>query len=181
MLRSFALVLAIAFASYQCCFEPSTARADVFGSGTNQFTIDFVDIGVPGNAADTSGAPNPAGSVGALYRMGVYEVSERMVTAASTLGNLGLTTTARGANKPATDVTWNEAARFVNWLNTSKGFSPAYKFAVQPASGGYSANADIQLWTAGDAGYNAANQYRNSNAVYFLPRAIARSWATWHD
>ena len=169
MLRSFAIVVVIAFASYQCCFEPSTARADIFGSGTNQFTIDFVDIGVPGNAADTSGAPNPAGSVGTLYRMGVYEVSERMVTAASTLGSLELTTTARGANKPATDVTWNEAARFVNWLNTSKGFSPAYKFAVQPGSGGYSANADIQLWTAGDAGYNAANQYRNSNAVYFLP------------
>lgn len=169
MLRSFAIVLGVVLVADSFGFEPSTARADTFGSGINQFTIDFVDIGVPGNAADTSGVPNPAGSVSTLYRMGVYEVSERMVTAANTLGNLGLTTSARGANKPATDVTWNEAARFVNWLNTSKGFSPAYKFAVQPGSGGYSADTDIQLWTAGDAGYNAANQYRNSNAIYFLP------------
>ncbi|NDB96396.1 MAG: DUF5011 domain-containing protein, partial [Verrucomicrobia bacterium] len=35
-----------------------------FGSGTNQFSIDFVTIGNPGNPADTTGNPNPAGSVG---------------------------------------------------------------------------------------------------------------------
>ena len=42
-----------------CCI--STARADTFGSGSNAFDIDFVTIGNPGNAADTTGDPNPAG------------------------------------------------------------------------------------------------------------------------
>ena len=37
--------------------------SETFGSGSNQFSIDFVRIGNPGNAADTTGSPNPAGSV----------------------------------------------------------------------------------------------------------------------
>ena len=32
-----------------------------FGSGANTFTMDFVTIGNPGNAADTTGNPNPGG------------------------------------------------------------------------------------------------------------------------
>jgi hypothetical protein len=39
-----------------------------FGSGGNQFSMDFVPIGSPGNAADTTGNPNPAGAVGYAYR-----------------------------------------------------------------------------------------------------------------
>ena len=35
--------------------------ADTFGSGANTFNIDFVHIGNPGNPADTTGSPNPAG------------------------------------------------------------------------------------------------------------------------
>jgi len=149
--------------------DDSTARGDIFGTGTGQFVIDFIEVGVPGNTADASGAPSPAGRVNSLYRIGLYEVSEGNVTRASVAGGLGITTSSRGVNKPATDLSWNEAARFVNWLNTSKGFTPAYKFAVQPGGIGYDANADIQLWTADDAGFNAANPYRNSNAAYFLP------------
>ena len=30
-----------------------------FGSGANAFTMDFVTIGNPNNAADTTGNPNP--------------------------------------------------------------------------------------------------------------------------
>jgi hypothetical protein len=67
------------------------------------------------------------------------------------------------------DLSWNEAARFVNWLNTSNGYSAAYKFTLQPGDVGYNANSDIQLWTAGDAGFDATNLYRNANAFYFLP------------
>ena len=32
-----------------------------FGSGDNAFSMDFVTIGNPGNAADTMGSPNLAG------------------------------------------------------------------------------------------------------------------------
>jgi hypothetical protein len=41
-----------------------------FGPIGNQFTMDFVTIGNPGNPPDTTGAPNPAGSVPYVYLMG---------------------------------------------------------------------------------------------------------------
>jgi len=41
-----------------------------FGSGANAFTMDFVTIGNPNNAADTTGNPNPVGSVAYTYSLG---------------------------------------------------------------------------------------------------------------
>jgi len=154
---------------------PVSTMADTFGTGGNTFTMDFVTIGNPGNAPDTTGAPNPAGSVGYVFQIGTYEVSRDMITKANNAGSLGLsladmaTSGSNGANRPATGVSWNEAARFVNWLNESSGFSAAYKFSTQPTKNGYVPNESLTLWQAGDAGYNAANPYRNSNAHYFLP------------
>ena len=107
------------------------ARADVmtFGSSGNSFSMEFVTIGNPGNADDTTGIPNPAGKVDYAYQMGKYEVSEDMITKYNanfgTANGLAITKDSRGANKPATSVSWNEAARFVNWLNTSTGGSAA--------------------------------------------------------
>ena len=113
------------------------AHADTFGSGANTFNIEFVTIGNPGNAADTTGEPNPAGSVPTPIDMGKFEISEQMIDKANALGGLGITKDTRGADKPATSMSWNEAARFVNWLNTSSGSTPAYKFAIQPGEVGY--------------------------------------------
>jgi len=144
-------------------------RADTFGSGTTVFTIAFTEIANPGNAADASGDPNPAGSVGYTFRIGTYEVSEDMVVKANSLGGLGITADSRALNKPATSVNWNEAARFVNWLNTSSGYGAAYKFSSQPGDVGYDVNANVELWQAGDGGYDATNPYRNSQARYILP------------
>ena len=53
--------------------------------------MEFVTIGSPGNTADTTGDPNPAGSVGYTYSMGVNEVSRDMVTKANSVGGLGIT------------------------------------------------------------------------------------------
>jgi hypothetical protein len=80
----------------------ASAYADTFGSGLNTFDIEFVNIGNPGNADDTTGDPNPAGKVDYTYRMGQFEISEDMINKANTLGGLGLTHDNRGANKPAT-------------------------------------------------------------------------------
>jgi len=77
---------------------------------------------------------------------------------------LQITKDTRGTAKPATSVSWNEAARFVNWLNTSTGHQAAYKFADRSA-----VNDNIQLWTSGEAGYDVNNKYRNSLAKYVLP------------
>ena len=135
-----------------------------FGSGANAFTMDFVTIGNPNNAADTTGSPNPVGSVAYTYNLGKFEVSRDMITKANSAGNLGITMFdltgygGNGVNKPATEVTWFEAAKYVNWLNTSTGGTAAYKFV----------NGTFQLWSAGDAGYNANNLLRNSLAKYFI-------------
>src|SRR4051812_29167112 len=139
-----------------------------FGSGANTFNIDFVPIGNPGNPADTTGAPNPAGSVVYNFQMGKYEISEDMINKANTLGGLFLTKDTRGTDKPATSITWNEAARFVNWLNTSSGSPQAYKFALNPGDPTYTsntqANQNIVQWAVSDPGYNPNNVYRNSLA-----------------
>ena len=96
-----------------------------FGSGANSFSIDFVEIGNPGNVADTSGWPNPVGSVAYNYNIGKYEISRDMIEKANSAGSLGITMAdmtsygGNGVNMPATGINWYEAAKFVNWLNTS--------------------------------------------------------------
>ncbi len=167
----------------------SSLQADIvnFGSGANQFNMEFVEIGAPGNTADTTGNPNPAGAVSYVYNIGKFEVSRDMVTKANAEGGLGITLNdmtsfgGNGADRPATGVSWNEAARFVNWLNTSQGFSPAYKFATQPGDGGYSANVNIELWVSGDTGFDASNPFRNSEAQYFLPSVDEWYKAAYYD
>lgn len=90
-----------------------TVQADVFGSGPNTFEIEFVTIGQPGNPADTTGVPDPAGSVSYAYRIGKYEISEQMIDKANSLGGLGIDKDSRGPDKPATSVSWYEAASLV--------------------------------------------------------------------
>lgn len=147
-----------------------------FGSGLDQFVMEFVTIGNANNTADTrpTANPNPAGGVGYTYEMGKFEVSRDMITKYNTaFGNTNSLAISladmtpyggNGANKPATGVSWNEAARFVNWLNTSTGNQAAYKFAL-----GSGVNDNIQMWGSGDAGYDAYNPYRNRLAKYALP------------
>lgn len=159
------------------CLFPASAFADVFTG----FSMDFVEIGDAGNAADDTGY----GSVGYAYRMGVNEVSRAMIDSYNTnSGGPTITmydyaavgiTGGNLAGRPANGVSWNEAARFVNWLNTSNGHSPAYNFT----SGG--ANDNITLWGVGDAGYDPANPFRNSNAYYFLPSEDEWYKAAYYD
>ena len=88
-----------------------------FGTGDNAFTMEFVTIGNPNNAADTTGSPNPAGSVAYTYNLGMYEVSRDQIDKANSAGSLGITMsdmTSYGGNgllKPATGISWNEAAK----------------------------------------------------------------------
>jgi hypothetical protein len=148
----------------------SPAHADIFGSGANSFEIEFVTIGNPGNPPDAN--PNPAGAVPYEYRIGKYEISEEMIDKANALGGLGITKDTRGPEFPATSVTWYEAARFVNWLNTSTGSVPAYKF---------DGAGNFQLWNEMDPGFNPANLYRNRLAKYFLPSLNEWHKAAYYD
>lgn len=151
---------------------------DSFDSGANQFTMDFVAVGNAGNAPDTTGAPNPAGSVPYGYRMGQNEVSRDMITKANSAGGLGITMSdmtsygGNGANRPATGVSWYEAAAFVNWLNTSTGHQPAYNLA----------GSVLTLWSSGDAWQaGGENLYRHKDAYYFLPSENEWYKAAYYD
>lgn len=163
--------------------SPAPAAADSFGSGEFAFDIEFVTIGQPGNRPDTvtpslNSAPLPTGTVDYAYRMGKYEISEEIIARANALseaaGNpLGLNVDVeRGPQKPATGLSWFDAARFVNWLNVDRGAPEAYKFDEQD---------QFELWAPGDDGYNPGNPFRNTRARYFLPSADEWHKAAYYD
>ena len=152
------LILTLLALGYQSA--SAVTLTESFGTGANAFTMDFVTIDNPSNAADTTGY----GSVAYSYNIGKYEVSRDIITKANSEGSLGITMLdmthfgGNEANKPAAGITWHEAAKFVNYLNVSSGSDMAYKFV----------GGTFTLWSSGDAGYNANNLFRNSNAKFWL-------------
>jgi formylglycine-generating enzyme required for sulfatase activity len=148
-----------------------TATADTFAIGTpNQFNIDFVPI---------SGATNPTSGYGIVdhdYRMGTCEITNDQwnkftaslgvpVTGTSSQNGYGFSSYSTGTNVPTDSVSWYETAQFVNWLNTSSGNQPAYKFTGTQGQSDYT----FAPWISTDSGYDASNPYRNTAAKYFLP------------
>ena len=142
--------------------------ADSFGTGGNQFTIDFVTI---------SGATNPGGGFGIVsndYRMGVYEITNDQWNKFK--AELGVAVTGSpssaynvnprwtGTNVPTNGVSWYEAAQMVNWLNTGTGHQAAYKFIGMQGESNYA----LDTWSAGEAD-GGTNLYRHKNAKYYMP------------
>ena len=165
---------------------------ETFGSGANAFSIEFVEIGNPLNTADTTRLSNFVGRVDYMYNLGKYEISRDQVNKANAAGGLGITlydvrggyftpptgvVWSDGVNRPATGISWYEAARFVNYLNTSQGKQAAYHF-----DGG----GNAQVWNSGQ--HNGTNQYRHKDAFYFLPSvdewykgSYGSPTGTWYD
>jgi formylglycine-generating enzyme required for sulfatase activity len=157
-------LLLLAFAS------GAAAVADTFGTGPNQFTLDFVPI---------SGATNPTSGYGIVnrdYRMGVGEITnDQWNKFQSAYGAVnGSPSSAYDASfnpwgigtvgAPANNVSWYEAAQFVNWLNVSTNHQAAYKFTGTQGTGNYA----FAPWTAAEAA-GGTNLYRHKDAYYFLP------------
>ncbi|MBE7501627.1 MAG: SUMF1/EgtB/PvdO family nonheme iron enzyme [Verrucomicrobiales bacterium] len=178
------LVLAIGFllAGTPATQGGGPLTADSFGQGENAFTLPFVTIGDPGNPDDPffTSTPGGLGGVGYVYRIAKYETADGIVNQANVAGDLGITTSdpaytppSWGPNKPATHMTWYEAARFVNWLNTSTGHHPAYRFDDQGV---------WQLWSPAEAWqWDGENLYRHKAAFYFLPSADEWHKAAYYD
>ena len=106
------------------------AQADSFGSGANAFTLDFVNIGYAGNAADGSGY----GAVAYDYRMGMHEVTIDQFAKANNeaggmLGNNNENPYSRGVNRAASNTSWLEAAKFANYLTSGTYNGGAYQFS----------------------------------------------------
>ncbi|MFA9196799.1 MAG: VPLPA-CTERM sorting domain-containing protein [Aliarcobacter sp.] len=140
--------------------------------------MEFVRVANPGNLANTTkdmiyhAAPAytdliQGGAVGYTYDIGKTEVSRIMVEKVNAesfdkitmqdLSGLG----GNGPNRPATGLSWYDAAKFVNELNLAQDYGIAYKTT------GYTVPF-LSEWQPGDIGYNAANPLRNSTAKYFI-------------
>ena len=159
-----AILLSIAV----CMFTTGIASADIFAGGSlNEFTVDFVPI---------SGSTNPASGYGIVnydYRIGTYEITNAQWTAFQ--NEYGTVYGSRtngydgnpywtGANAPTNNVSWYEAAQFVNWLNTSTGHQAAYNFTGTQGTSDYS----LSVWDTAEA-WGGTNLYRHKDAFYFLP------------
>ena len=154
-----------------------SVHADPFGSGGNAFTIDFVTVGNAGNGNDAGAGGglyfSPYGGVSYTFQMGVTEVSQDMITKATNLGMTSVTAGAWAGNRPAANMTWYEAAGFVNWLNTSTGRQAAYQLN--------GTNTALTLWTSAQAWQaGGENLYRHKDAYYFLPSENEWYKAAYH-
>ena len=139
--------------------------------------MEFVRVGNPGNLAKETvhwgqsflypDYIHQGGAVGYTYDIGKTEVSRIMVEKVNAesfdkitmqdLSGLG----GNGPNRPATGLSFYDAASFVNELNRNQGYGIAYKTT------GYTVPF-LSEWQPGEAGYNAANPLRNSTAKYFI-------------
>ena len=158
MNQMFPSIVAVFFTAFTLIIQPS-AQADTFGTSSNEFTIDFVNIGNTGNAADTS-------SYGALpdeYHASIREISQNAIDKATASGMANVTAGAWTGSQPAANITWYEAAAFVNFLNTNSGKTAAYNLT-------FTTNWSMALWSS-DQAWTAGgtNLYRNKDAFYFLP------------
>lgn len=165
-----------------CCLHWSTSavRSDVvtFGSGNNTFDLTFQAVLNPGNAADST----TYGSVSYAFGMSKYEISERMIdiynldprNAASPISYTS-PGPGYGPNKATTNITWVEAARFVNWLNISQGFAPAYWFR-------FSDSTNITPWQPSQkSDYDPLNPFRSKRTVFALPTINEWFKAAYYD
>ena len=137
-----------------------SAQSDTFGSGANTFDITFVNIGNTGNAADTTGY----GAVPYEYRASTHEISQDAITKATASGMANVTAGPWTGNQPAANISWYEAAAFVNFLNTSSGKTAAYNLSWSGTAWSMTLQSSSNAWTLG-----GTNLYRNKNAFYFLP------------
>ena len=152
---------------------------DSFGSGANQFNIDFVTIsGAPGDgyggqSAGTQGGGFTTTNIAHDYRIGVFEITNNQwnkfkfaygTITGSPSGAYDEESYWTSSNVPTNMVSWYEAAQFVNWLNTSTGHQTAYKFNGTQGTGDYA----LATWSAAEAD-NGTNLYRHKDAFYYLP------------
>jgi len=155
----------------------AAAMADNFGTGLNVFTIDFVPIS--GATNPTSGIPAGDGfsftGVTNDHRMGKFEITNDQwdkfkanLAPVPVTGNpLTAYDTApsyAGLNVPTNNVSWYEAAQFVNWLNTSTGHQAGYNFIGTQGTSDYT----LTTWSPAEAA-GGTNLYRHKDAFYYLP------------
>jgi formylglycine-generating enzyme required for sulfatase activity len=166
------------FSTAVCLFVSSFASADTFGTGTNQFEIEFVTIS--GDASSTNGTAIGISSGNTktftdpgTFRMGQFEITNDQWNRFVNIHGKPTGTWSnaykqepywKAANVPTNNISWLEAAQFVNWLNISTGHHPAYNFVGTPGTSSYNMNN----WSVSES-WDGTNLYRHKDAFYFIP------------
>ena len=140
-----------------------------FGSLASAEAIQWVTVGDPGNTADTTGQPNPAGAVATSFQIMKYEFTNQQYTdflnsVAATdpysLYNASMGSNARGGitqsgssgsytyslktnmgDKPVNYVSWFDAARVSNWYQNGATSSSSTETGAYTLNGATSGNA----------------------------------------
>ena len=171
---------------------------ETFGSGANQFSIDFVTIGNPNNPNDydvrNSGYGPSHGSVPYTYNMGKYEVTVSQYTAflnsaakadpfglfnpnmygVTRNGNSGdyIYQVSSGlGNRPIAYTSWFDAGRFVNWLDNGGLSTSSTEIGVYELNG----------MTTGVPWTSTPNSNRNAAAKFFIPTYEEIYKSGWYD
>ncbi|MDZ8120238.1 formylglycine-generating enzyme family protein [Pontiella agarivorans] len=98
--------------------------ADSIQHGGTMVNMTFVDIGQSNVGADSTGY----GTVDYAYRMGKYEVTaSQWATVITADPDVGDSDDGSGS-LPVRSATWNEAAKFANWLTSGNAYEGAYQF-----------------------------------------------------
>jgi formylglycine-generating enzyme required for sulfatase activity len=168
------------------------ATAALITSTSASVTIDWVTVGNPGNAADSTGY----GAVGYTYQIGKYEVTNAQYgaflnAAAKTdsyaLYNISMSSTGihrsgssgsytysltiEWANRPVTHVSWFDAARMANWMMNGQGSGSTETGAYTlngATSGIFLANAGAQVYIPTEDEWYKAAYYNAANQTYSL-------------
>jgi formylglycine-generating enzyme required for sulfatase activity len=105
--------------------------------------------------------------------MGTFEIAQDAITKAAASGVLNLGGGTWSATEPVANISWFQAAAFVNYLNTSTGRPAAYQLN--------GTNTELTLWNSGQAWQaGGENLYRNKDAYYFLPSEDEWYKAAYH-
>jgi formylglycine-generating enzyme required for sulfatase activity len=168
------------------------ATAALITSASASVTIDWVNVGNPGNAADTTGY----GAVGYSYQIGKYEVTNAQygaflnakgasnsgaiyssgmtstgITQTGSSGNFSYSVTSGFENKPVVYVSWFDAARFANWMMNGQGSNDMETGAYTlngATSGIITANIGAQVYLPTEDEWYKAAYYSAANTSYSL-------------
>jgi len=167
------------------------ATSALITSASASVTIDWVTVGDPGNAADTTGY----GALANAYQIGKYEVTNAQygaflnakgasnsngiynsnmasygITQSGGSGSFTYNVSAALANRPVVYVSWYDAARFANWLvnGQGNGSMETGAYTLNGNTGTIPRNAGANIFLpSGNEWYKAAYYQGNGNYSLF--------------
>ena len=168
------------------------ASAALITSASASVTIDWVTVGNPGNAADTT----TYGAVSYAYQIGKYEVTNAQygaflnaaaktdsyalynssmssygITQSGSPGNYTYSVTGTLANRPVVWVSWFDGARFANWMVNGQG-SGSTEIGAYNLNGAISGiitkDAEAQVYIPTEDEWYKAAYYKAATSTYSL-------------